>query len=55
MSGNEIGVQVSLEDVANRDLILLRSLQIDLHIALRVDHNRLALRRQHVRCVRQTT
>src|SRR5580658_9228945 len=47
-------MQVSFEDVANGSLIGLCGLQVDLHVALRVDDNGLALGRQHVGSVRQT-
>ena len=52
VSGNEIGVQVSFKDVADGELIRLGSCQVNLHVALRVDHNGLAFGRQHVRSVR---
>jgi hypothetical protein len=55
VAGDKIGVQVRLEDVADLKMLLLRRLQIDLDITLRIDDDRLAFRSQHVRGVRQTS
>ena len=54
MAGNEVGMQVSFEDVANRNVIRLGSIKINLYVPLRVDQNGLALGRKHVGCVGQT-
>ena len=54
MAGNEVGMQVSLEDVVNRDLICFRSFQINLHVALRIDDHGFAVGGQHVGRVGQT-
>jgi hypothetical protein len=45
VAGNEIGVQVSLEDVANGDAVLLRGLQVDFNVTLRIDYYRLSFGR----------
>ena len=47
-------MQVSFEDVANSNLIRVRRLEVNLHVTLRIDHNGLALRCQHVGRMRQT-
>ena len=54
VSGDEVGMQVSFEDVANGNTIRLRGLQVNLHVTLRIDHNRFALGGQHVGGMRQT-
>src|SRR5258708_8708234 len=46
---------MSLENVANNNSVLVRSLQVQLHVALGIDHYRFALRSQHVGSVRQTS
>ena len=51
---DEVSMQVGLEDVSNREPLLLRGFQIDFDIALGIDDDRFALRSQHVRGVRQT-
>src|SRR5258708_21513662 len=43
------------ENVANNNYVLVRSLQVQLHVALGIDHYRFALRSQHVGSVRQTS
>src|SRR5260221_14227247 len=54
VSGNKIGVQMSFEDVPDFKILLASRLQIDVHIALRINHRRLALGSNHVRSMRQT-
>ena len=54
VSGNKVSMQMSLEDVANGNLILLGGLQINFDVTLRIDHDGLTLRGEHVGCVRQT-
>jgi hypothetical protein len=51
VSGNEVGMQVSFEDVANGKVVFLSGFYVDLYIALRIDYYRLAFGRQHVGCV----
>jgi hypothetical protein len=55
MTANEVSMEVSLENVPDGNPIRLGSLQINLYITLRIDDNGLAIRRQQVRGVRQTT
>ena len=43
VAGDEVGMQVRLEDVADREAVLLRGFEVDLDIALRIDDHRLAL------------
>jgi hypothetical protein len=45
VAGNEIGVQVSFEDVANGNLVLLRGLQVNFYVTLRIDYYRFAFGR----------
>ena len=54
VSGDEIGVQMRLEDMADLEILLLRCLQINLNITLRIDDDGFAFRSQHVRGVCQT-
>src|SRR6516162_2870553 len=54
MSGDEVGMQMGLEDVADLQSMLLRSVEVDLHVTLRVDDDSLAFRRQQVRGMCQT-
>lgn len=55
VTGDKIGVQVSLKDVANLQALLLASVDVDFDIALRVDHGSHAIRAEHIRGVGQTT
>ena len=55
MAGDEIRVQVGLEDVTDADAVLLRRLQVNLDITLRIDDHRLAFRGQQVGGVGQTS
>src|SRR6266481_3371219 len=54
VAGNEVGMEVSLKDVANGNVIRFRSLQINLDVPLRIDHHGLAVGSQHVGRMRQT-
>src|SRR5208337_5607990 len=54
VSGNEVRVQMGLEDVANRQPLFLRCFKIDFHVALRIDNDALTLRSQQIRGMRQT-
>jgi len=40
--GNKVGVQMSFEDVSDSKILLFGRLQIDVHIALRINYRRLA-------------
>ncbi len=55
MAGNEVGVQMSFEDVANLQILFLRGFEIDLNIALRIDDDRFALGPEQVRGMGQTS
>ena len=46
MPRNEVGMKVRLEDVPDRQTLLLRRFHVDVHIALRIDDDPLALRPQ---------
>ncbi len=48
VSGNKVGVQMSFENVPDLKILLVSRLQIDVHIALRIHHRRLALRSDQV-------
>src|SRR5215813_8982804 len=54
VSGNEVGVEVSFENVADPKALLFRRLQIDIDITLRVDDRSFAVGADHVGRVRQT-
>ena len=54
VSGDKIGVKVSLEDVPNGDALCVRGIQVEVNVTLGIDHHPLALRRQQVGGVRQT-
>src|SRR5258706_11611448 len=54
MPGNEVGVKVSLEDMANGNMIRLGSLKINFDVTLRIDDHSLTLGRHHVGRMRQT-
>ena len=49
VSGNEIGMQVGLEDVFDLHAVLLSGFQVNVHIALGIDDDSRPLRCQHVR------
>jgi hypothetical protein len=51
--GNEIRVQMSLENVPNFEPVLLGCFDVLIDIALRIDDRRLSFRPNHVRPVRQ--
>ena len=53
MAGDKIRVQMSFENVANGRALFGGSLEVKLHIALRIDHDRLAPGSEQVRSVRQ--
>ena len=55
MSGNEVGVQVGLKDMVDSYSLLIGGFQINVHIALGIDHHCFPFRRQHVRSVSQTS
>ena len=55
VAGDEIRVQVGLEDVTDADALLLRRLQVNLDIALRIDDHRLAFGGQQVRGMGQAS
>jgi hypothetical protein len=55
MTRNEICVQMSFKNVANRELLLFRCLQINVHIPLWINDRSLAFRADHVRSVCQAT
>ncbi len=52
---HEVGVQVGLKDVLDLHALLLGGSQVNVHISLGIDHNRLAFRGQHVGIESQTT
>ncbi len=54
VSGNKVGVQMGFEYVADLEILLLGGLQINFHVALRIDDRRFALRSDHVRSMGQT-
>jgi hypothetical protein len=54
VAGDKIGVQMGFKNVADRQALLLRSFQIDVHIALGINYHRLALRSQQIRSMGQT-
>ena len=54
MSGDEVGVQVSFEDVADFQILLFGGFQINVDIALRIDNCGLAFGADHVGGVRET-
>src|SRR5258708_6432482 len=54
VSGNKIGVQMSLEYVPDFKILLAGRLQIDVYVALWIKHRSLALGSNHVRSMRQT-
>src|SRR5689334_9054383 len=54
MTADEVGMQVRLNDILDRESLRLRFLDILINIALRIDNRRLALRTNQVRSVRQT-
>ena len=48
-------MQVRFENMPDGDPVLAGGIQIKLHIALRIHHDRLAFRSQHVGSMRQTS
>jgi len=48
VSGDKVGVKVSLEDVPNLQAVLGRGFKIDFDIALRIDDHCLAFRSKEV-------
>ena len=54
MSGDEVGVQMGFENVADFQIMLPRSFQIDFDISLRIHDYRLALGTKQVGGMRQT-
>jgi hypothetical protein len=46
---------MSFKDMTDLHSMFFRGLQVNFDIALRIDHDRLALRRQHVGSMRQAT
>ncbi len=55
VSGDEVGVQMRLKDVANLKLLLLGRFQVDFNITLRIDDDGFALRPEKIRRMRQTS
>src|SRR5712671_3878610 len=55
MARDEIGVEMRFKNVADFQAMLVRGLQIDFHVALRVHNSRFAFRAQHVRSMRQAS
>jgi hypothetical protein len=55
MTGDEVGVEMSLENVTNLNLVRLGGLEVNIDVPLWIDDHRLALRGQQVRGMRQTT
>ena len=53
--GNEIGMQVSLDDIRDAQVVFARGFQVDLDVALRIDDHRDAFGAGHIRSMRQTT
>ena len=53
MSRDEVGVQVRLDDPADGDARFLRRVEVELHIALRIDDRRLAAVGEQIRSVRE--
>lgn len=51
---DEIPVKMCFEDVTNRATVFGRCFQVQIDIALRIDHHRFAFGSQHVRCVGKT-
>ena len=54
VAGDKVGMQMGLEDVADLDVLLARRIEVNLDIALGIDHDRLALRGKHVGGMGQT-
>ena len=48
MAGDMVGVVVGLEDVANREAVLLGQLEVVGDVPLRIDHRRLSVRRHDI-------
>jgi len=48
VSGNKIGVQMGFKDMPDGESMLFRSFQIQIDIALRIDHDCIAFRSKHV-------
>src|SRR5579862_741633 len=46
---------MSLYDVADRNALLRRGGQVEVHVALRIDHHGLTLRSQQIRSVREAS
>jgi hypothetical protein len=55
VTGNEIGMQVSFENVTDANTLFIGSFEVNIDIPLGIDHNGLSLRGQHVRRMRQAT
>ena len=51
--GDEIGMKMSFKNVPDLEVLLFRRLQINVNVALRIDHGRFAAGADHVRSVRQ--
>src|SRR5215831_9570572 len=54
VAGDKIGVKVGLKDVSDLEILLACRFQVDLHIALWIDHRGLAVGTDHVRGMSQT-
>ena len=54
MAGDEIGVQMRLNDVLDLQPVLASLVEVNRHIPLRVNHSGHAFRTDHVRGVRKT-
>src|SRR5208282_2153978 len=52
MSGNKIGMQMGLKDMTDIHSVFAGSLQINIHVPLRIDDDSVALRREHIRSMR---
>ena len=55
MPGDEIGVEVGLNDMRDAQPALARHVQIETDVALRIDYGRYAVGANQVGCVRQAT
>src|SRR6185369_1130326 len=53
--GDKIGMQVGLKNVADDKPVFFGGLEIKIHVALRINHDRFTLRPEHVRSVGQAT
>jgi hypothetical protein len=55
MPGDEIRVQMSLNDMRDAQPALARNVEIEADVALRIDYGRYTVGADRIRCVRQAT